>query len=64
MSRFLKDIEFGFTKECEVLPIIKKTLNDNSICKLDRNNIFNFIGDNKLIELKSRHNIFRNILKQ
>ena len=26
MSRFLKDIEFGFTKECEVLPIIKKLL--------------------------------------
>ena len=58
MSRFLKDIEFGFTKECEVLPIIKKTLNDNSICKLDKNNVFDFIGDNKLIELKSRHNIF------
>ena len=53
---FFKDVDFGFAKENEVLPIIKKTLNDNSICKLDKYDIFDFIGDNKLIELKSRHN--------
>ena len=57
MSRFLKDFDFGFTKETEVLPIIKKILNDNSISKLDKYNNFDFIGYNKLIELKSRHNL-------
>ena len=62
MSRFLKDYDFGCIKENEVLPIIKKILNDNSICKLDRNNIFYFIGDNKLIELKSRHNNYSKYL--
>ena len=55
MSRF-KNFEFGFTKETEVWLIVKKIFNDNSICKLDRNTIFDFIGYNKLIELKSRHN--------
>ena len=55
MSRFVKDFDFGFAKENEVLSFIKNILNNNSICKLDINNIFDFIGDHKLNELKSRH---------
>ena len=56
MSKFFKDYEFGNIKEQSVLPTLQQYFNDNTICKLDKNNIFDFKGDNKYIELKSRHN--------
>ena len=56
MSKFLKDFEFGNLRELEVLPILKTFFNDDTIIKLDKHNVFDFKGDNKYIELKSRHN--------
>ena len=56
MFRFLKYFGFGFAKENEVLPIIKQTLNDNLICRLDRNNIFDFKEDDKFYRIK--HNYY------
>ena len=56
MSRHFKDVEFGYAKESEILPVIKKYFQDDSIYRLDKNNIFDFKGDDKYIELKSRHN--------
>jgi hypothetical protein len=56
-NKFLQDCEFGNIKEQEILPVMKTFFNDDSISKLDKNNIFDFKGDNKYIELKSRHNI-------
>ena len=53
---FLKDLEFGNIKEQEILPVLKGFFNDDTITKLDNYNIFDFKGDNKYIELKSRHN--------
>ena len=53
---FKKDYSFGVKKEIELLPIIKNYFNDDSIIQLDRFNIFDFKGDNKYIELKSRNN--------
>ena len=55
MSKFSKDFEFGILKENDILPIIRKNLNDPTITKLDNYNIFDFRGNNKYIELKSRH---------
>ena len=57
MSRHFKDVEFGYAKESELLPVIKKYFYDDSNYRLDENNIFDFIEDNKFIKLKSRHNI-------
>ena len=55
-KKFHKDLEFGFLKENEILPIIKDFFNDETIQKLDKYNTFDFKGINKYIELKSRHN--------
>ena len=55
MSKFSKDFEFGILKENDILPIIRKNLNDPTITKLDNYNIFDFRGNNKYIELKSRN---------
>ena len=56
MSKFFKDYDFGILKENEVLPFIKTFLNDKTIYKLENSSVFDFKGDNKYIELKSRHN--------
>ena len=56
MSKFLKDYQYGINKEIQLLPQIRNFLNDNTICKLDNSNVFDFKGDNKYIELKSRNN--------
>ena len=53
------DLKYGLEKEKEMLPIIKNFLNDETIYKLDYNNEFDFKGDNKYIELKSRRNNYK-----
>ena len=58
-NKFIKDFEFGILNENIILPRLKEFFNDDSIYKLDNNNIFDFQGDNKYIELKSRHNILK-----
>jgi len=50
------DYLVGIEKETQLLPIAKKYFNDESIYKLDKHNIFDFQGNNKFIELKSRNN--------
>ena len=52
---FKKDYTFGLEKEIELLPILRSFFNDDSIIQLDRHNVFDFKGDNKYIELKSRN---------
>ena len=52
---FKKVYTFGLKKEVELLPTIRKFFNDETIIKLDDYNIFDFKGDNKYIELKSRN---------
>ena len=52
---FKKDYTFGLKKEIELLPTIRKFFNDETIIKLDDYNIFDFKGDSKYIELKSRN---------
>ena len=56
MSKFLKDLKFGLNKEMQLLPILKEYLKDETIYKLENTNVFDFKGDNKVIELKSRNN--------
>ena len=58
MFKKLNDLEYGFLKEKEILPILQSHFNDDSIHKLNQNNEFDFKGDNKYIELKSRRNIY------
>jgi hypothetical protein len=53
---FKKDYTFGLKKEIELLPKIKLFFNDETITQLDRLNVFDYKGDNKYIELKSRNN--------
>ena len=56
MSNFLKDYHYGINKEIQLLPQLQSFLNDNTIYKLENSNVFDFKGDNKFIELKSRNN--------
>jgi hypothetical protein len=56
MSKFLKDLQFGLNKEMQLLPVLKDYLKDNTLYKLENSNVFDFKGDNKYIELKSRNN--------
>ena len=53
---FKKDYNFGLQKEVELLPILRKFFYDDTIIQLDRHNVFDYKGDNKYIELKSRNN--------
>ena len=53
------DLKYGLQKELEFLPVIKNFFNDPTIYKLDKNNEFDFKGDNKFIELKSRRNNYK-----
>jgi len=55
---FKKDYSFGVQKEVELLPILRKFFSDETIIQLDRHNIFDYKGDNKYIELKSRNNSY------
>ena len=56
MFKKINDYNFGINKELQLLPTIKQFLNDNTIYKLENSNEFDFKGDNKYIELKSRNN--------
>jgi hypothetical protein len=56
MFKKINDYNFGINKELQLLPTIKQFLNDNTIYKLENSNEFDFKGDNKYIELKSRRN--------
>jgi len=56
MSKFLKDYHYGINKEIQLLPQLQIFLIDNTIYKLENSNVFDFKGDNKFIELKSRNN--------
>ena len=55
-KKYYKDLEFGRIKENELLPVLKNYFNDDSIQKLNKYNTFDFKGENKFIELKSRNN--------
>ena len=63
MSKFLKDYHYGINKEIQLLPQLQSFLNDNTIYKLENSNVFDFKGDNKFIELKSRNNNYSKYLK-
>ena len=56
MFKKINDYNYGINKELQLLPTIKQFLNDNTIYKLENSNEFDFKGDNKYIELKSRNN--------
>ena len=58
MFKKINDYNFGINKETQLLPTIKQFLNDNTIYKLENSNEFDFKGDNKYIELKSRRNLY------
>ena len=51
---FFRDLEYGLKKEIELFPFLQNYFNDESITKLNKVNCFDFIGNNKFIELKSR----------
>jgi hypothetical protein len=53
---FFRDLEYGLKKEIELLPFLQNYFNDNSITKLNKMNCFDFIGNQKFIELKARNN--------
>lgn len=50
------DYLIGKEKEIQLLPVIIKYFNDESICQLSPYDTFDYKGDNKFIELKSRNN--------
>jgi len=56
MFKKVNDYNFGINKEIQLLPTIRDYLKDNTIYKLENSNAFDFKGDNKYIELKSRNN--------
>ena len=50
------DLEFGRTNEDAILNTLKQFFKDPTITKtVNRNAAFDFVGDNKFIELKSRN---------
>ena len=51
-----QDIDFGLGNELELFEDIKIKFNDMTITKLTEFDPFDFIGENKLIELKTRKN--------
>ena len=55
-KKYYKDLEFGIIKENEIMPILKEFFKDTSIQKLNKYDVFDFKGNDKYIELKSRHN--------
>ena len=58
-NKKLLDLTYGLQREKEILPILQSHFNDDSIYKLDKNNEFDFKGDNKYIEIKSRRNNYK-----
>ena len=54
-QKYLNDYNYGYQNEQALLNLIRSHFNED-IVKLNRYNIFDFQGDNKFIELKSRNN--------
>ena len=50
------DYLVGLERERQLLPILKTHFKDDSIFQLTQYNTFDYQGDNKYIELKSRNN--------
>ena len=54
-----KDYEISIKSEMEVLPILQKFFNVDTIIRIDEvYSIFDYKGDNKYIELKTRFNSY------
>jgi hypothetical protein len=56
MSKKYIDYLIGNEKEKQLLPIIKTYFNDETICHLSKYDTYDYKGNNKFIELKSRNN--------
>jgi len=54
--KYSNDINLGSQNELDMLPFFKNAFNDESIEMLDKYNNFDYKGDNKYIELKTRRN--------
>ena len=54
-QKYLNDYNYGNKNEEALINVIRSYFNED-ILKLDRYNTFDFIGNNKFIELKSRNN--------
>ena len=55
-KKFNNDLNFGLQKEIELLPTLKNYFKDESLLQTPKNNVFDYVGNNKFIELKSRNN--------
>lgn len=55
---FKKDYNFGKQSEIQLLKQFQEYFNDTTIESLDNYNAFDFKGEKKYIELKSRHNTY------
>ena len=54
-QKYLNDYNYGNKNEEALIHVIRSHFNED-ILKLDRYNIFDYQGNNKFIELKSRNN--------
>ena len=61
MFKKIKDLEFGLANEKQLLPVFRTFFNDDSIYHLEQSNTFDYKGNSKFIELKSRNNEKKNI---
>ena len=61
-KKFNIDIDYRLQQEIELLPTLKNYCKDETIKRLGKNNIFDYYGDHKYIELKSRNNNYINTL--
>ena len=50
----LNDYNVGLQYEVQILPFLQVYFNDKTIVQLDRFNVFDFKGENKYLELKTR----------
>ena len=55
-KKFNIEDNFGLQKEIELLPTLKSYFKDEILDRLDKNNEFDYVGNRKFIELKSRNN--------
>ena len=57
-KNYLIDYNFGLQCENNIMHTLQNYFNDDSITKLNRYNTFDYKGNNKFIELKSRNNTY------
>ena len=50
----INDYNIGLQYEVQILPFLQVFFNDKTIVQLDRFNVFDFKGENKYLELKTR----------